>query len=200
MATFWKAETRSIIPGDWGDYGRILQHGMGCHLPRQNGRLALERTGPYIPPITKPWEIVLNKEVSGSLLSSGLTGHSLVPVEKARIVELHWEMWDLDAGEPEEYPETGEPEDYILQRPHSTDAAEAIGELFEIAAPTTLTILRPSRIVKSFKDLIIDSSTWNGADVVRSKEYGGLLYSERARDWFSENWGEYLMFEQFPSM
>ena len=43
-----------MIPGDWGDYGEMLQHGMTAHLHRREGMLSLERTGPYIPPITFP--------------------------------------------------------------------------------------------------------------------------------------------------
>jgi hypothetical protein len=55
MATdIFKIESRSIIPGEWGDYGHILQHGMASHSPRIGGRLALERTGPFIPPVTLP--------------------------------------------------------------------------------------------------------------------------------------------------
>ena len=38
----------------WGDYGLILIHGMSCHLPRENGLIQLERTGPFIPPMTIP--------------------------------------------------------------------------------------------------------------------------------------------------
>lgn len=36
----------------WGDYGRLLRNGMSAHLPRQEGMIQLERTGPFIPPIS----------------------------------------------------------------------------------------------------------------------------------------------------
>lgn len=36
----------------WGDYGSMLLSGMTSHLPRKNGLLQLERTGPFVPPIT----------------------------------------------------------------------------------------------------------------------------------------------------
>src|SRR5262249_14925382 len=38
----------------WGDYGDILFHGMTAHLDRHDEMLQLERTGPYMPPITFP--------------------------------------------------------------------------------------------------------------------------------------------------
>jgi hypothetical protein len=39
----------------WGDYGNILVHGMSAHAGRSmDGRIRLERTGPFVPPITFP--------------------------------------------------------------------------------------------------------------------------------------------------
>lgn len=197
--TFWVARARPILPVAWGDYGDMLQHGMSMHSPRFEGRLALERTGPYITPITMPASaIIITREVRASLEASGLTGFTVANVEKARIVEMHWEFWDLEADTPEEYPDSGEPEDYILGKPHSPQTAEALGELFELATTATFTIIRPER-VRSFRDLSIDSSTWDGSDLIKSKDYGAMLFSEAACVWFSENWGEYLEFKQFPS-
>src|ERR1700743_1057940 len=112
---FFKMDAVSIIPGDWGDYREILQHGMTAHSPRIDGRLALERTGPYIPPITLPgFSVVITDAARTLMVSSGLTGFTFLPVEKKLIVELHWEIWDLNDDEPAEYPASGEPEGYIL--------------------------------------------------------------------------------------
>jgi len=117
-ASFFKISGRSIIPRGWGDYGDILQHGMTADVPRVDGRLALERSGPYIPPITLPGigDIVLTSEAQKLLESSALSGFSFLPVEKALVVELHWETWNLDAEQPTQFPESGEPEDYILRK------------------------------------------------------------------------------------
>ncbi|HEY0760613.1 MAG TPA: hypothetical protein VGD59_15295 [Acidisarcina sp.] len=198
--SFFRIEERSVIPGGWGDYGRILQHGMTAHARRIGGRLALERTGPYIPPITLSlFDIVLTDEAKTLLESSGLTGFSFLPVEKKLIVELPWETWDLSAEEPPEYPESGEPEDYILGKPHSPSAAAALGELWEVVVPFTVEILRPAPIVSSYKELTIKLSTWDGSDLIRGREFGSILFSERARDWFSERWGEYVRFDSFPA-
>jgi hypothetical protein len=208
---FFKIGGRSIIPGDWGDYGDILQHGMTAHLPRLSGRLALERTGPYIPPITLPGisDIILTFEAQKLLASSRLSGFSFLPVEKILIVELPWENWDLNAEEPAEFPESGEPEDYILGRQHSQNAAAALGELWEIVVPRTARILRPQSVVSSYtdlqsilnsyKDLQIDLSTWNGADLFRGDGYGSILFSEHARDWFTRVWGRYVQFDSFST-
>lgn len=200
-ATFFTIQGRPIMASDWGDYGDILQHGMTAHLSRVAGRLSLERTGPFIPPITLPGigDIVLTSSARGLLEGSGLSGFSFVPVEKMLIVELHWEAWNLDADEPAEFPDSGEPEDYVLGKPHSPSAAEALGNLWEVAIPNTATIIRPQSTVISHKELKLDVNSWNGADLFRSEGYGGALFSQRSRDWFADHWGMYVRFDEFPT-
>lgn len=197
--TFYKIGGRQVFPKDWGDYGDILQHGMSMHLPRQDGNISLERTGPYIPPITFPMAIVLTSEARGLLESSGLSGFGFLPVVKAHIAEVHWEEWDLALDEPPMFPESGEPEDYVLAEPHSVTASDALGDLWEVAVPATATITRRTPIVRSYKELQLDSSTWNGGDLFKGGGYGSVIFTERARDWFSDVWGEFVMFDPFPS-
>jgi hypothetical protein len=194
-------DRRSIIPGEWGDYGEILQHGMASHRPRVGGRLALERTGPYIPPITLPGigHVILNSQARQLLESSGLTGFSFRPVEKVLTVELRWENWNLTADEPPRFPDSGEPEDYILGQPDSPAASAALGELWEVSVPDTATILCPEGIINSYKELRLDLSTWNGADLFRSDGYSSILFTERACEWFSDKWGKYVDFGEFPA-
>jgi hypothetical protein len=198
---FFKISGRSISNEGWGDYGEFLQHGMTAHSSSADGRLTLERTGPYIPPVTLPGigDIVLTSEARRHLETSGLSGFTFVPVEKMLIVELPWETWDLSAEEPAQFPESGEPEDYILGKPHSPTAAAALGDLWEIAVPLSVTILRPTPIVSSHRELRIDLSTWNGEDLIRSQGYGSILFSEPARDWFTKQWGKYVEFDPFPT-
>lgn len=194
---FFKIEGRSILPESWGDYGNILQHGMVS--PSDSG-LAIERTGPYIPPITLPFGgIVLTSEARKHLELSGLTGFTFLPAKRALIVEVRWETWDLNEEMPPEIPESGEPEDYILGRPHNPIAAAALGELWLLSVPKTAVILRPRPIVRSHMELRLDLDTWNGADLVGSSDVGYTLFTDRAQQWFSERWGEYVQFDWFPT-
>lgn len=201
MPTFFKIDGRSILPESWGDYGDILQHGMTAHSSRIDGNLALERTGPYIPPITLPGigDIILTTEAKRLLESSGLTGFAFRPVEKKLIVELHWENWDLNEEQPPEYPDSGEPEDYILGKKHSKTASDALGDLWEVSLAFTATILRPTEVVRSYRDLRFDLSSWNGADLIRGSGYGSMLFTDRAQEWFTGRWGEYIQFDEFPT-
>lgn len=200
-ARIFKIDDRPVTREDWGDYGHILQHGMSSHSSRADGLLQLERTGPYVPPITLPGigNVILTTPARQLLESSGLTGFSFRPVKKALTVELHWETWDWSAEEPEEFPESGEPEDYILGQPHSPSASAAIGDLWEVVVPPTATIISPKRVADSYRDLRLDLSTWNGADLFRSAGYDAVLFTERARDWFTEQWGDYIRFDEFPT-
>ena len=121
----------------WGDYGRILVHGMTAHLGREkteNGRLQLERTGPFVPPITFPGigDIVVTDEMKQAMEKAGFRGVSFHPVFKVHFVEVPWHTWDLESDDPEFYPEEGEPEGYILDKEHSPKVADAVGDLWEV--------------------------------------------------------------------
>lgn len=194
---FYVIRGRPLTP--WGDYGDILQHGMTSHLSRQEGQLRLERTGPYIPAITFPGNVVVNSATRVLLETSGLSGFEFRPVNKALIVELNWEKWEWTAEEPPEFPESGEPEDYILGHQHSSETSDQIGDLWELFVPTSAVIGRMRPIVESLRELHVVSESWNGSDLFRGNGYGGVLVSERAKLWFEENLGDYVQFEEFES-
>jgi hypothetical protein len=161
----------------WGDYGYILQHGMTAHLERTGRLLSLERTGPYMPPITFPGigDVVLNSAGRKLLESTGLRGLRFRPVYKARIVELRWQDWDLTAKEPPERPKSGDPEDYILERPPNSAIAEEMGNIWELVIPVGVK---------------------NGADIFRGDGSLMPLVSERAKAHLEGCFGAYVQFEE----
>ena len=98
MTKFYTLEGKSHA---WGDYYDILMHGMSCHLDRDGGIIQLERTGPFVPPISLPGigDIVITAEFRGKLEASGLTGLHFQPVIKKLIVWSDWETWNDEAEE-----------------------------------------------------------------------------------------------------
>lgn len=162
----------------WGDYGEILWNGMTQHLARSDDLLQLERTGPFVPSISFELDIILSNSLKIALEASHLRGVAFKPVIKARIVLLEWEKWDQDAEDPFEYPESGEPEDYILEKPHSPELATQIGDLWELC-------------LESF-DHLEDVN----ADFWRIKGTGFTFVSEAAKRWLEENAPETVRFIQ----
>jgi hypothetical protein len=121
----------------WGDYGRILLNGMSSHLPRIEGRIQLERSAPYVPPITFPrqGDVVVTEAVRAAF-DVGLLGALPVrPVDKAKIVKLDWQNWAWDEP-PAHLPQSRDPEDYLLIPEHDAELCAQIGSLWEIAPPT----------------------------------------------------------------
>ena len=57
-------------------------------------------------------------------------GFAFQQVNKARIVDLPWHEWDLTTDDPPEFPGSGEPEDYILERPPSDRVAQGDRETY----------------------------------------------------------------------
>jgi hypothetical protein len=74
-------------------------------------------------------DTVVTSAAKAQLEFSGLSGFTFQPVEKVLTVELRWETWDLTADEPQYFPDSGEPEDYVLGQPNSPAASAALGEL-----------------------------------------------------------------------
>jgi hypothetical protein len=120
-----------LLP-DWGDYSDILVHGMSRHLSRRGMSLRLERTGPFVPPVSFPGDVVVTDAVKRSL-EQNLSSLIFRPIVKTRIVRLDWHHWDTTSEDPPIYPESGEPEDYILAEPHDPVLAAELGDLWELS-------------------------------------------------------------------
>lgn len=180
----------------WGDYGDILMHGMSMHLGRKDGLIQLERTGPFIPPISFPGagDIVVTDEFRRALEVSGLKGLRFQPIVKRLIVESDWHAWDRGADEPAEFPEGGEPTGYILDQPHSPVVAQQMGNLWELVLSPTAEIRRVKR--PGGDQIYLASSTWNGDDLFRAN---GVLYNyatESAKAWFEQHARDFVTFER----
>ena len=107
-------------------------------------------------------------------------------------MHLDWHTWDRSTEEPPEYPEEGEPEGYILDRPHSPEIASSIGDLWEVVIPEAATVQRerkPSRI------LLVGASI-KGGDLFRAEDLGYAYVTEKAKIWFEQHASEHVSFKE----
>ncbi len=181
----------------WGDYGDILLSGMTAFPDRDaQGRLLIERAGPFVPPLVLMplGEIVITETLRPALEASGLSGIRLRPAVKGRIVALPWHTWDWGAQEAAEYPESGEPEDYILGRPHDQTIASHMEPLWEVRlgehARTERTPVGPRR---GDGDIWLVRASWDGADWFKAAGVGYVYASERAKRWLEHTVGEWVV-------
>lgn len=180
------------VDRNWGDYGNILIHGMSCHLGRtRQGRIRLERCGPSIPPITLPGitDIVVTQVIRKGIEEAGLKGFRFRPVRKSRIVNLPWHSWDWSAAEPPFYPDDGEPESYIIERPHSPICSWKMGRLWEVfATPILQQFVRGDNVVIR-SDSIVD------LDLLGSPN-GYPYFSVHGKNWLESQAREWIRFEE----
>jgi hypothetical protein len=174
----------------WGDYGDMLFHGMASRS--KAGDLELERTGPFVPPISRPGRfVVVTADFLNRLRESGLNGIETGPVQKKRIPLLDWREWEPFGTKEMKYPAGNEPENYILRRKHSPEAAQELGELYELRFRKGIQISRDG-------GYHLVASSWDGSDfVIAMDEHPIYNYvSERARDWLMQNATEWVAFEE----
>src|SRR5437588_831065 len=80
----------------WGDYGAMLLSGMTSR-PDTQGRLPVERTGPFVPPITIAGvsDVIVTDSFRALLEQSGLRGLEFRETVLKRVVRVDWRRWDL---------------------------------------------------------------------------------------------------------
>ena len=172
----------------WGDYGDVLIHGMASRS--DSGELEIERTGPFIPPITQPTgSVVVTAQFLKQLSIAGFKGIVVGPVHKKRIVLIDWHLWEPFGPNQGEYPDDCEPESYIWNGKHSVKAAATLGELFELSFGLGARVSREG-------GFHLVGSSWDGSDFFRAESAPGVYLSQRARDWLSHNASEWVSFEE----
>jgi hypothetical protein len=194
----------------WGDYGLILIHGVALRrgdtphdrLLDREAPLLLERTGPFIPPITIPHSgcIVVSDGFRLTLESSCPAVFQFKPVVKSHIVVSDWHTWDWDAEDPREVPSGGEPDEYLAQ-PHSDEAASQMGDVWELIVEKGAWLDTDVRRAPWDYDLRIHLDSWNGSDLFYGEKDDAssgqwLIVTETGRARLQELSGEWLSFEE----
>jgi len=110
---------------------------------------------------------------------------------------LYWFLRDRNLDDPPFFPESGEPEDYILEGTHDPELAEKIGNIWEMVIPEHGKIKRKK--IKnpqgwSDEQIYFIGKTWPGVDFFGGEGVGYAYVTLRARRWLEENAGEWLSF------
>ena len=157
--------------------------------PDSGGRLTLERTGPFVPPITFPGisDIIVTDALRRALEEANLDLPGFREVVKMRIVKLSWEDWDLSADEPERYPAGGEPEAYVLGTKHDPQVSTGLGDLWELLVVEKPGLQLPGRRV--------DKNLYAGETIVRASRWGCVYVAQVLRDWLEDHVSDWVSFE-----
>ncbi len=125
--------SKSRVLDHWGDYGSTLCNGM--LRTGEGGEQRLDRTGPFVPPISFPpysGVVVVTSEARQKLEASGMSGvGEFRPLLLGKVAFVDWQKWDTSRKlDGDLLPFEGEPEEYILHNPHDAEAAAQIGQLW----------------------------------------------------------------------
>jgi hypothetical protein len=166
------------------------------------GVLEVERTGPYVPPITLPGigEVVVTDAMRRALGQSDLKGFGFETAIKRLVVRSDWHTWDQTADEPPEHPESGEPEGYVLDQPHSAQADEHMGSLWSLELNRDAQTHREKRIVQHRRQIRLVTTTWGRQDIFGAQGVGFVYVTESAKAWLEQNAAGHLTFEEASVM
>lgn len=125
--------SKSRVLDHWGDYGSLLCNGM--LRTGEGGEQRLDRTGPFVPPISFPpysGVVVVTSEARQKLEVSGMSGvGEFRPLRLGKIAFVDWQKWDASRKlDGDLLPFNGEPEEYILHNPHDAETVASIGQLW----------------------------------------------------------------------
>jgi hypothetical protein len=180
---YYRLKNKELL---WGDYGDILLAGMTTRLDRYDGKLQLERTGPFQPNliISGIQDLLVTDSFKHEIQRAGISNLDFIPVIKKHISLVDWTTWDLSAEEPQLCPESGEPEGYILELPHSVEVANQMENVWEILVPE-------HKDVKDEQDIFSGDIS---LEIV--KVNGWIVVTEKMRVWLEENQADWIEFEE----
>lgn len=182
----------------WGDYGNSLLTGT---LEGDDEKLKLSRTGPYIPPIVQMSinDLVVTDELRTKIEASELTGFNFEEIKPVKIVRIDWRNWDFDSEEPEFYPESGEPEDYIEEGTNDPELLANSGDFWKLTFPNSVELELRQGGEWWQKIPVINSDSWPNSNFAISDQILHNFIDQTAKDWLEQNCDGNLEFEEVES-
>jgi hypothetical protein len=184
-------------PNCWGDFGDILIGGTGQREQGKEGRFLLERTGPFMPPISFTVQgCVIVTTNFRNKLSERFEELIYRPVTKKKVVEIHWEEWGRH-WPPQEWPPGQYVSDYIHKGKHSPRAAKALGKLWEIVLPFDVKGAAHDLGQPGHYRYTVDLTTWNGERFFRLHPFDSqIVVTDEVARWLRGQVPEWVSFKQ----
>jgi hypothetical protein len=151
-----------------------------------------------VPPIiiSGMSDIIVTGKFKALIEKENFSGISFIKAFKKKIVELHWDKWDKTLDEPQEYPETGEPEDYIELGSHSDEISNQIGDLWKMdLIKTGKTDRDPTKQFPNM-DIWLVRNTLSDYDFFVPEGVLWNCVSEKAKNWLEINCDKFLRFNE----
>ncbi|WP_345141109.1 hypothetical protein [Flavobacterium ginsengiterrae] len=184
----------------WGDYGDALLVGFAYPDQKDESKILIDRTGPFVPPIyTWARMILISDTLKQKLEKSDLKGFEYQKTFFHKIVNLDWTKWDLNGDNPKVFPNGGDPENYIFGQKHSPETVEKMEKIWCLKLDNKTLTGRRERNVSSNQDLFIIENSWTENDIFNSEGVGYTFFSEKAKLWFENNADNFANFEAFNS-
>lgn len=189
----------------WGDYGDVLVSGY-VSRHEETGELALDRGGPFVPPISFPYgagfgkRLVVTDAFRRDLEGAAFGPLLFRPVNKNRIVKLafDWQHWDRRAETPRVRPPGGEPDNYILSKPHAPALAAKMPDLWELLPPVLPCSIRREEtagLSSPPRHLFLSSGAEYRGLFRDRQDWFGVVVDDPTRRWFEQHVPDWVIFE-----
>ena len=160
----------------WGDYGNTLFSGLLKILDKDYEELDFPRN------------LILKDDIKKGIEKAEILGiKKFKKVLKKKIVDIDWHTWDLDAKEPKYYPESGEPENYILKKKNDFSLINSTPELWELDMIQEYTICKVSQQIDNigYTDIALMESP--KYDIFSPRNMNLIIISEKLKQLFEDS-------------
>jgi hypothetical protein len=185
-------------PKLWGDYGDVLIS--GYYRREGDGPVELHRAGPFLPPLSMPWSsvggwrVIVSDEFRTELMEAEFNELEFRSANKSRIIRLEWHLWNRSADAPPQYPDEGEPENYIWEQPHDESAANKMPDAWELIIPVSSVTYQDDPEDDGARLMVMENREYPRWFRTR-KEWGPVVVSPSVRDWLESRIPEWVRFE-----
>ena len=183
----------------WGDYGQVFVNGGYGRSEDDPAYWGLQRPGPYVPPIFFARGLIATESAKRKFELSDLRGFSFTEIPVVKAVHIPWHTWNLNAEDPEFYPEDQNPIGYLEDLPHDANLAATFEKFWRLEHHEGGKEHRIKIDDKCWHDKInLISASWTGADFFHADETTRFYISRKAFEWLRANFEPWFHVRSAP--